>query len=228
MNRYVIGLILLMPAHFLFGQTTDTEFWTGGTINLKMHKRFSGQAEQVFKFNDTISHFKSAYSELGLKFKMGRIFSIAANYRYIENPPTKNAQRFSVDFIFNFGKKKFPLSLQYRLRLQHEIRFSNRKTEDYVRNRFRLGYNLCKLVDPYFSCEPFFRLNGKYEFRVARYTIGLDWRITQNLQLTSFYLFQKDVNINRPDKNHIVGLMISYDIRTYKKIRKDKTVPSIK
>ena len=180
--------------------------------------------EQVFKFNDTISHFKSAYTEGVLKFRISKLFAVAVNYRYIENPPNKNAQRYSGDFFVNLEKKGFPLSFQYRLRFQHEMRISNKNIEDVIRNKFTLDYNLCKLVDPYISFEPFFRLNGKNEFRVMRYEIGLDWRIIKNLHVTSFYRLQKDINIKKPDKNHVIGLMVSYDLRTYKK--QSKTNPS--
>lgn len=212
---------------YVSAQRTDVQLWGGAELNLKIHRRFSLKVEQVFKFNDTISHFKSAYSELGGKFKINRFFSIGANYRYIENPPTKNAQRFSGDFFFNLEKKNFPLSLQCRLRYQHEVRISNKNKEDFIRSKFTLDYNLCKLVDPYISYEPFFRFNGKNEFRVMRYAIGLDWRLIENLHLTSFYMFQKDVNIKKPDKTHVIGLMLSYDLRTYQKTKKSKTPPSI-
>lgn len=219
MKKSILVFTVLFLSHIggLLAQNTDIELWGGGALNLKMHKRFSASAEQVFKFNDTVSHFKSAFSELGIKFKINRFFSIGANYRYIENPPTKNAQRYSGDFFFNLRKKDFPLSFQYRLRYQHEVRISNKNTEDYVRNKFTLDYNLCKLVDPYISFEPFFRFNGKNEFRIMRYAIGLDWRLIENLHLTSFYMLQKDVNIKKLNKSHIIGLMLSYDLRTYKK-----------
>lgn len=223
MKRLFCLFSLLLGIENVHAQTTDIELWSGGALNLKMHKRFSVSAEQVFKFNDTISHFKSAYSELGAKFKVNRMFSFGLNYRYIENPPTKNAHRYSGDFIFNLGKKGFPLSFQYRLRYQHEAIVSNNNAEDYVRNKFKLDYNLFKLVDPYISLEPFFRFNGKNEFRAMRYEIGLEWRIIKNLQLTSFYRLQKDVNVKKPDRIHVVGLMLSYEIKTYEK--KSKGTP---
>lgn len=225
MKRLIFLLSLLFGIENMCAQTSDIELWSGGTLNLKMHKRFSAQVEQVFKFNDTISHFKSAYSELGGKFKINRLFSVAANYRFIENPPTKNSHRYSGDFFFNLGKKGFPLSLKYRLRYQREVRISNKNSEDYIRNKFTLNYNLCKLVDPYVSYEPFFRFNGKNEFRLMRYEIGLDWRIFENLQLTSFFRLQKDVNVKKPNKSNVIGLMLSYDLRTY--MKKNKTTPSI-
>lgn len=223
MKKIILVLSLLLGMKIMQAQTTDVELWSGGALDVKLHKRFSASLEQVFKFNDTISHFKSAYTELGGKFKINRMFSFGFNYRYIENPPAKNAHRFSGDFIFNLGKKGFPLSFQYRLRYQREKGVNNNNAEDYVRNKFKLDYNLSKLVDPYISLEPFFRFNGKNEFRVMRYEIGLEWRIIKNLQLTSFYRLQKDVNVKRPDKTHVIGLMLSYEIRTYEK--KSKGTP---
>lgn len=224
MKKTILLFICLAGIKNTYAQATDIELWTGGALNLKVHERFSTDIEQVVKFNDTITHFKSAFSELGAKFKLNRWLSLGANYRYIENPPRKNAQRFSADVFFNLGKKGFPLSFHYRVRIQHEVRISNKNTEDYLRNKFSLHYNFSKPVDPYISFEPFFRLNGKNEIRVTRYAVGLNWRIIENLHLVSFYMFQKDVNIKRPDKSHIIGLMLSYDLRTYEK--KPKPSPS--
>ncbi len=217
MKKYLlaIGAMYLVLAARLPAQTTDIELWTGGSLNLKMSKRVTVQPEQVFKFNDTIRHFKSAYSDLGIKYKLSRAFGVGAGYRYIENPPGKNAQRFSGDLIFNFRAKQLPLSFQSRLRFQHEVRNIDKNKEDYLRNKFTLDYNLSKWADPYISFEPFYRFNGKNEFRVLRYTLGFDFKLIKNLSLTSFYMLQKDINSKKLANTHIGGLMLSYDIITY-------------
>jgi hypothetical protein len=53
---------------------TDTELWTGGEIRYRITNKWSTQAEQVFKFNDTISHFKSAFTELSAKYRITDFF----------------------------------------------------------------------------------------------------------------------------------------------------------
>ena len=192
---------------------TDTELWTGGDFNYKISQQFSVKAEQVFKFNDTISHFKSAFTEISLKYKPAKFFAAAGNYRFIENPPDKNAHRFSGDIMFYVGSKNFPLSFQSRHRFQHEVRIIDKRKEDYLRNKFTFDYNLTKLVDPFISYEPFFRFNGKNEFRIMRYTFGLDWNITQKWSAVTYYLFEKEVNVKNSVNTNIIGVMFSYTMK---------------
>ena len=109
---------------------------------------------------------------------------------------------------YNWSKKGAPLSFGYRLRFQSLL--GNNKT--YVRNKLKFEYNLSKLVDPFMAYELFFRLNGKNEFRVSRITLGLDWRITKPLHLTTFYRLQDDIFIKNPERRHIIGVTLDYKL----------------
>lgn len=76
-------------------------------------------------------------------------------------------------------------------------------------------------MDPSVAYELFFRLNGRNEFRVSRITLGLDWRITKQFEMTTFYRLQDDIFVNSPERQHIVGLMLAYEL-DLKKRRKSR------
>ena len=62
----------------------------------------------------------------------------------------------------------------------------------------------------------FFRLNGKNEFRVSRLTVGLDWKITKKIEVTTFYRLQDDIFIKAPERQHILGMMLTYKLKAKK------------
>ena len=62
----------------------------------------------------------------------------------------------------------------------------------------------------------FFRLNAKNEFRVSRLTVGLDWKITKKIKVTTFYRLQDDIFVKSPERQHVLGMMLSYKFKAKK------------
>ncbi len=201
-------------------QEKDTELWLGGSLNSKFKGKFSGQVSQVFKFNDTIHHYKSSFTELGLKYDVNKFIDFKINYRFIGNPPDGNTHRFSGDFMTIFKKKNFPLSFGYRLRYQHEILIRNRNTTDFIRNKFTLKYNLSKIVDPFVSFEMFYRLNGKNEIREIRYLIGAEWKLSDKMGLSTYYFYSDELNMRNTKDVHTICFMLSYGLDSKKEKQK--------
>lgn len=201
-------------------QEKDTEMWLGGSLDSKFSKKLNGQISQVFKFNDTISRYKSSFTELGLKYDLNKFIDFKINYRFIGNPPDGNTHRFSADFASIIKKKNFPLSFAYRMRYQHEILINNRNTTDFIRNKFTLKYNLSKIVDPFVSFEMFYRLNGKNEIREFRYLIGADWKLSDKLELSSYYFYSDELNMRNTKDVHTICFMLSYSLDSKKEKQK--------
>ncbi len=198
-------------------QTTDIELWRGSTFQLRFNKKFRVDIEEQFRLNDTISSLKSVFTELGLRYRINRHFAFKGNYRYVVRPNNDNRSRFSLDAYYNWNKKKFPLAIQYRLRFQDTKESNRGRKFTFVRNKLIVDYNLTKLVDPFLSYEIYFRFNQKNEFRTWRFTAGLDWRLSKRLDLTTFYRHQKEINVNNPEAQHIIGVMLIYGARIKKK-----------
>jgi len=199
---------------------TDFELWTGASFKLKLNKKFKVDIEQQARFNDTISALKKTFTELGLKYQMNKSIAFKVNYRFVIRPTKSNQNRISVDAYYHWDKKKFPLSFDYRLRFQDTENVNSGKNFTYLRNKLSVKYNLSKLVDPTIAYEIFYRFNGKTEFRVTRLTIGFDWRLNKKMNLNTFYRLQNDININTPEKQHIVGVSFSYSLGLKKILKK--------
>ena len=222
--RILISIVILCSLSTMLSAqiTTDTELWTGGTFKLRLNKNFRIDIEEQLRFNDTISSRKSSFTEFGLKYRINKRWALKGNYRYVVRPTNNNKSRFSLDTYYSWSKKKKPISIQYRLRLQDAKESNTGRKSTHIRNKITVGYNLAKLVDPSISYEIYYRLNQKNEFRTWRLTGGLDWRISKQIDLTTFYRYQKEINVNNPEAQHILGLMLTYGM----KIKKEKTLPN--
>ena len=190
----------------------DFELWVGGELGFRLNKQLAVSLSEQVRFDDTISAIKKSFTEIGLKYKIGKGFSLKGNYRFIIPPGQNVLHRIALDGNYRWKKKGAPLSISYRLRYQHQ--FGKKRT--YIRNKVKFGYNLTKLVDPFAAYEMFFRLNGKNEFRVSRLTVGLDWKITKKIEFTTFYRLQDDIFIKVPERQHVLGIILSYKLKAKK------------
>lgn len=206
-------LSIIIPVCLNAQKPTDVELWTGGNLNVKLSKMFSLDISENVRFNNSVRSYKKSFSELGLKIKFSKKISVKPSYRFILGTNNTIDHRVLFDGNYNLKKKDSPLDLSYRMRFQHQ--FISSKT--YLRNKIKIGYNLSKLVDPFIGYEAFFRFNTKNEFRVSRWTFGLDWKINKRLGLTTYYRLQDDVFIKKPERQHIIGLMVDYKFKPKKK-----------
>ncbi|TNF48038.1 MAG: DUF2490 domain-containing protein [Bacteroidetes bacterium] len=213
MRLLFLCLTLATSFSFYSQRPTDLELWTSASLELKVSKRLKVQVMEQARFDNAISNYQKSFTEVAAKLKFNDYFSLGGNYRYIQVPAQVGQQRLAVDGNLKFGKKDFPLSFNYRIRFQHVL--NDNKT--YIRNKVGLDYNMSKLVDPYVAYEIFFRLNGKNEFRVSRFTAGLEWRITKPLHLLTFYRLQDDIFIKKPERQHIIGISAMYELDIRKK-----------
>lgn len=213
--KKTLALIFILAAQFTSHaqKPSDLELWTGASFQYRMSKKWSIAIEEQFRFNDTISSLQKSFTEAGLKFRLGKGFAIAGNYRYSVYRTSANRHRVSGDLSYGFDKKGFPLVIDIRSRFQYT--FNQNRT--FLRNKIALSYKLSKLVDPYIQYEAFFRFNGKNEFRINRYTLGLDWRLMKELNLTTFFRIEDEINIKSPTQQKIIGLSLDYTLKYKKK-----------
>lgn len=195
-------------------QTTDAELWTGAEIRYEINKSFRMDVEQESRWNDNIGSFKYTYTEVGLRWRLSKIFSIKGKYRYVYIPNDYDRGKFYCDLNADLSKKRFPLILEYRLRYERGNEFVVSKTENWLRNSISLGWNLSKLADPYVGWENFRRLDGINMTRANRFTAGIDWRLSKKAVLSSFYMYEDEKNVKKPKDKHIAGLRLKYKLRT--------------
>lgn len=218
MRKLIIILAFLGIYSFASAQLKDVQLWVGPVLKYNLGQKFRFEIEQQFRFNENISQFDYTFSEFGLRYKVFKYLNVKAIYRYsfMSSGQTGSAldeyDKSRVSFSASTGTEIFNtgINVGYRILYQHSWEQTTLEVSNYIRNRFEIDYNLSKLTDPYFNWESYYRLDDKNEFRQDRYTLGLTWKITNKLDIDSFYRFQKEKNVNDPESVHIIGLAAVY------------------
>ena len=193
----------------------DTELWTGISAKMKLNKKVKIELEEQFRFKDSVQTFKSSLTEFGIRYKFNKKFSLKVNYRhsYRAGYRQRNRNRFSLFLYYDWDKKKFPVSVQLRSGIQNDFEVYNGQLLTYTRGRIKVKYKDLKDSKPFVAYESFYRFNAKNEFRTHRFTAGLGWDLTENLELTGFYRVEQEINVDEPERQHVVGFMFSYSFK---------------
>lgn len=209
----ILASLLTVVSQEAFSQYTDKELWTGAGIRYDINRRFRMDIEQECRWKDQMGTFKFTYTEVGIRWRINRIFSIRGKYRYLFVPDDYDGGKFYLDGNVDLSKKRFPLSISYRLRYERGNEFVVSKMENWLRNQFEINWNMSKIADPYLGWENFRRLDGINEARANRYSFGIDWRLSKIISLSSFYIFEDEFNVKKPLDRHIIGLRLTYRFR---------------
>jgi hypothetical protein len=222
MKKLLSVFVLLNFFAVVKAQTKDVQLWTGPILKYNITKKIRLDFEQQFRFNENISSYDFTFSEFAVRYKVFKYLDVKAVYRHSFIPEVTSGSVISeydksrICFDASTGIEIFNTGLEigYRIRYQDSWEHTTMASTHYIRNRFDLSYNLSKLVDPYTSWDNFYRLDGKNEVRQNRYVFGLTWKITKDLDIDSYYLFQKDKNvkIKNLETIHVIGLAVIYSI----------------
>ena len=200
-----------MPV-FSLAQNSDFEFWPSAELQTNLSKKFRLSVEQQLRLDNNASQFKNTFTEAGLRYRLSDYFSVRANYRFIIKP-NDIEHRISGDILARYQKKKFPLRFNYRLRYQKTYRGGGRDPVNFIRNKMQISYNLSKVVDPFIAGELYYRIwNKTNEFQKYRLDAGLEWRLSKKSVLAVFYRLQKEINVNNPATDHVIGMGYSVTI----------------
>lgn len=189
------------------------EFWTGLTLRAKVTKLVGVQVEQQVRFAETIGAYKGTVTEASLRLRPWEHLGGAFSYRFTDRAGSERAddndrQRWSADGFYTLGSGDTQWTLSHRVRYQQARTAgeSDGEAKTYVRNRLLLAYNLTKRVQPYASGEFFYRLNGRNENQLNRFTLGLETRIGKKFTVDTFFRVEKEQNVKYPETAYVVGV----------------------
>lgn len=182
---------------------------------MEFTKDWRFEVEQQYRFEDTLSTLNKSFTEMGVRYEFTDYFDVKGQYRYSVVENDRNEHRWSLDLSLEYDIDDFPVDVGYRFRVTDEKKSYTGEKSTYVRNRFSLDWNMSKLVDPYFEYENFYRLNQKKEWRTNRFTLGLEWKLSDEADLETFYRIEDEFNVEVPGKQYIFGLSLSYEVELH-------------
>ncbi len=193
-------------------QISDNQLWSGATLKLRVTKKLRFDFEEQVRFDNDISRLHATLTEGNILYNLTKRIRLKSTFRYFFDPYSHNYYRLSGDFSYDISIKNSPLDFKYRLRFQHVFEEHTRKSENYFRNKISADYNLSRLVDPFIEFENYFRLSYVYRFTTNRYIVGLDWRISRNIDLETFFMYEDEFGEMNPEINKVYGIGLSYDL----------------
>ena len=209
---------------------SEGEAWFGASYKLKFANKLDIQIEEQLRLDNDLDRVKKSFTEIGLDYEILKDFEVGVKYRFsivpnsfAEDAVAKSAfnlSRISVDLSYELDKKNFPLSLEYRTRFQDTKELYTDQKITFWRNKFSLEWKATKDIEPFVAYESFFRLNQKNEFRQDRYTVGVEWRINKEMDISTFYRVDQQINKKINGRQNIVGIMFAYSM-DYKKKEKE-------
>ncbi|MCW5908470.1 MAG: DUF2490 domain-containing protein [Chitinophagales bacterium] len=209
-------------------EVQDVQLWTGVQISKDLPKRFSIGAQYQLRLDNDVSQVKGSYFSANIGYTiLKKYLSVELEYRYVASPD-KDRHRFGIDLIGKYKWKK--VAFTNRLSYQREHEYFNSRYErgheptNYIRNRFKVRYDLPKRFEVYASIEPFVKISNKFRnVDRVRTVAGAGWEFVKNHHFDLFYLYQIDVNVRRPKMGHGIGLMYGWDIPRFKKKKAKKS-----
>jgi len=217
---FSLWLWLLLPG-WLCAQVYENQQWFAVAAKYKINKEFSVEVEEGFRVA-YLSYMSTTYTEFALGYKFNKHFKISGGYRLIYRGSWSNWEnldnRFFTDFAYSnkFGDFKATLRTRFQLRYRdwHTSELGWRP-QFINRNKLTLTYDMSQGFEPFASVELFHRLNDlglKPYTQQARFALGLNKKLNDNLGLSVYYMFQPEFNSVKPEKDQIFGIDLSIDL----------------
>ena len=217
MNKITIRLlfilvIVLAKGFETFSQVEDFQLWNGYSLEKNFNKKVAVSVEQEFRIRYNASQFEDYLTTLGGSYKINKYLKAAGAYRfkYAQNieDGIKNEHRFNIDLMLRYKFDRFILG--YRARYQVEYEKFEYNHFHALRNKFGVKYNIRKSdFVPFAEYEFYYSLNypaGNEIYR-NRYTLGVDYEITDYLSVYSYYRIQtRRLYDKEPYNFYILGL----------------------
>ena len=219
------GLIILfvLTANILLAQNKDTELWIDASASKKLAKKLDLGIESGFRLDSNFRKAKVWYIEPDLEYKINKYFDVGISYRFSVVPGDVNGNRVSFfgSAGYDFGK----IDVSYRLKYQRDYE-PGKNTDQALRNKFKIDYNLSKKVDPFAAFEFYFNpTTGQGEFEQIRIALGAEFNLPKGKDLSVYYMYRNKFNIKNPANIHVIGVGFNFGKIKNRKNKKGDDAP---
>ncbi len=219
MNKFFKHIIficfVILVCNNSFSQVNDAGLWLTLSAEKKITQKFSTQLNQCFRLNENYSELGTAFTEIGLKYKLAKRLTLAGNYRFTQKRRVDDfyglRHRYNVDLSYKIKVKK--LSIVLRERFQSTYKNIGRSDNggipiNYFRSKITLQYNFGKKYTPFVSGEIFYELKNYIDN--LRFKAGFDYEMNKFSTLNIFYMIDKEINVKNPWTNYVLGIGYNY------------------
>ncbi len=191
---------------YAVGLAYDDELWTEFKITSSISKRFDFKLRQQIRFNNRVTKYKSALTDIGFKYKISKYFRFSALYR-LKRYPHKTQHGFHLNFYSKIDYKKF----EFTHRLRYQKKYGINRDKDYARNKLTLEYKISSKFKSFTASEIYYRAfyDRGDRFDKVRFYLGGKYEIDKKRAVKLYYLLQREFNSKNPVQANIIGVAYS-------------------
>lgn len=216
MNKKIFTLLFLFASFSVSSQEIkDAGLWLSLKLEKNINQKLSVDISEEIRFNENVTELGTIFTEVGGTYKFTDWFRLGGAYRFSNRKRLDDSystrHRYNIDLATRMKKEAY--SLIYRTRFQSQYRDIN-SSEDgsvpeyYNRHKLTLRFTPGNILRPYISGETYHRLYGDSPYMLdnIRFVAGTEVEINKHSTVDLFFLHQREVNVNRPDHDYIIGL----------------------
>ncbi len=207
----------------LKAQVSDFQVRTGIQISGDVSKKTKWRVETESRFKNNASALDRILIEPSIAYRLQKFLSIGVGYRWtlLYDDKSNNIQQNRLYTDVALYQTFKSLEFKFRSRAQYDIENSNQNqnysfNDLFFRHALSMDYNIFgSRFTPSASIELFHNIDNAKQYRIEkyRYTLSIDYRITRNASISSFYMIDDEVNVKNPKTNYILGCSVGYRFR---------------
>ena len=216
MMRKINSTILFVFFYiFIFGQEKDNQSWNTISVDKEISNKINISIKESFRVGENYSFLYKYFTDTRLKYNYNNNISLAIGFRYINEREEDDLDilkekkyRYYTDFSVKKSIDRTRISLRNRFQRQGD----STEYKNTIRQKISINYDIKKSkIKPITSVEYFYRKDEK--INKIRFSLGLEYPITKQLELYLGYRKQKETKGNNPLTINIIELKLNYNIK---------------
>ncbi len=186
--------------------------FTKGLFGKETYKKIRFAGEVGYRSADTFFSGRQVYTDIGLRYKISKIFSVTGEYRTGFRANDVNRHRLGLSLSAGTSWKRFELG--YGANYQHNFLPIGEQRE-IIRNKFSVEYNIRKFkLDPEVSAE-FFTWIGYQgaKYIGTRYSIGTSYSPSKTHKIGFKMVHDREYGVAWPTYRWIYSLSYTLNLR---------------
>jgi hypothetical protein len=226
-------ILTTLSAFFLFSTCSffvhaqdaySEDFGIWGTVSLekKLSEKLYVKLEEELRTFDNASRIDQFFTNVGVQYRLNKNIRFALVYRFInksrDDMSYSKRHRLYVDA--SYRRKVYNFTFIYRLRTQSQVQDylssdDGKYPETFMRHKIDVKYQVKKFI-PYVAAEFFLQLNdprfheADNQWTRERFYFGLEYELNKRETLGSFFMIQRDMNVNNLQREYVLGFEYAY------------------
>lgn len=207
MRRSLLVLLVIAIPHLAHAQrATDERLWAEVGVDADLGRRVELGVDQQLRLGAEAG-FVETHTQLEVGVRLARFARVGALYRF---SVLDGEQRHRLAGRGDLRLERGKVTASYRLTVQETFRPAEQQLV--IRNRGKLAVDASKRLAPFASVELHHQLAPVSEFRELRLVLGAEYRLTRRWDLAGYYLFQDEANVKVPERNHVLGVGVTFHL----------------